>query len=374
LTEDGVIWTSGAGNYGQLGQGDAQASFSVLLPTRLGPEAFGGSPVVLVACGGWHTMALTGGGCVLTCGLNDNGQLGHGDRTEKVFTLVDPRQFGGDSIVMAAAGEEHIVVASTAGDVFTWGYGTWDRLGHNNMQDRLTPARLGREQFGGDKIVFVCGYNHTVAIAEGGVLWVWRGGREGQLGLSDRVDRLEPTRLWAEEVFGGSLVRMAACGLCHTLVLTEEGVVWTFGEGDYGRLGLNDEDDRLVHTRMDPQRFAGAQVSTVAAGLGHSAAVTEGGALFTWGRGEAFRTASQVPVGLGHADHRDRLVSTLVSSHLLGGGRVGRWHGLAEELALAFASGTHARLGAGAGGGRGGCRAWLRRRERMGLIGGARTL
>ena len=58
-----------------------------------------------------------------------------------------------------------------------------------------------------------------------------------------------------------------------------------------------------------------------------------------------------MPGGLGHADLSDRLVPTLVSPRLLGGARVGRWHGLAEELALAFAMGTHARLGAGAGAG-----------------------
>ena len=199
---------------------------------------------------------------------NDNGQLGHGNRTEKrVFTLVDPGKFGGERIGMAAAGEEHGVVASAAGDVFTWGNGTLSRLGHNGKQDRLTPARLGREQFGGEKIVFVAGYQHIVALAKGGVLWVWGCGDYGRLGLGNRDEMLVPTRLGAGEVFGGSLVRMAACGLFHTLVLTEEGVVWTFGEGEYGRLGLNYEDDRLVPTRLDPQRFAGAQVSTVAAGL-----------------------------------------------------------------------------------------------------------
>ena len=42
---------------------------------------------------------------------------------------------------------------------------------------------------------------------------------------------------------------------------------------------------------------------------------------------------------------------------LLGGVRVRRWHGLSEELALAFAMGTHARLGASVGvTGRGGSR------------------
>jgi hypothetical protein len=42
-----------------------------------------------------------------------------------------------------------------------------------------------------------------------------------------------------------------------------------------------------------------------------------------------------------------------VSPRLLGGARVGRCHGLAEEHTLAFAMGTHARLGAGAGAGGG---------------------
>jgi alpha-tubulin suppressor-like RCC1 family protein len=184
------------------------------------------------------------------------------------------------------------------------------------------------------------------------VLWVWGCGVCGQLGLGDRDEMLVPTRLGAGEVFGGSLVRIAACGLYHTLVVTEEGVVWAFGGGALGRLGLNDEDDRLVPTRVDPQRVGGVQVATVASGYYHSAAVTEGGALFTWGRGKAYPPGSQTPGGLGHADLRNRLVPTLVSPRLLGGARVGRWHGLAEELALAllaFAMGTHARPKPGLG-------------------------
>ena len=59
-------------------------------------------------------------------------------------------------------------------------------------------------------------------------------------------------------------------------------------------MGLNDEDYRLVPTRVDPQRFGGAQVATFAAGLHHSTAVTEGSALFTWHTGEAYRPGSQV--------------------------------------------------------------------------------
>ena len=85
----------------------------------------------------------------------------------------------------------------------------------------------------------------------------------------------------------------------------------------------------------------------VAAGESHSAAVTAGGALYTWGKGEGgYNPGSQVPGGLGHADLANRLVPTLVPRQLLGGARMGRCHGLREELALAFAMGTHERLGA----------------------------
>ena len=58
-----------------------------------------------------------------------------------------------------------------------------------------------------------------------------------------------------------------------------------------------------------------------------------------------------MPGGLGHADLANKLVPTLVPRQLLGGARVGRCHGLLEELALAFAMGKHwhGRLGSGAG-------------------------
>ena len=195
-----------------------------------------------------------------------------------------------------------------------------------------------------------------MAVGVHGRLWAWGGGSHGQLGLGDTNNRLVPTLVGTEEVFGGSQVRTISCGHEHTLAVTEAGELWAWGQGAQGRLGLNDGQDRLVPTRVDPQHFAHAPISTVAAGYSHSAAVTAGGALYTWGQGEAEPTGSQVPGGLGHADLANRLVPTLVQRQLLGGARVGRCHGLREELALAFAMGTHERLGASsaaAGGGGG---------------------
>jgi hypothetical protein len=61
----------------------------------------------------------------------------------------------------------------------------------------------------------------------------------------------------------------------------------TFGCGEDDCLGHSDGQARLVPKRADPHHFAHARISTVAAGDYHSAAVSPGGALYTWGRGEA---------------------------------------------------------------------------------------
>ena len=355
VAEDGAVYTCGRGDYGQLGLGDGQPRRRL---TRVPQALFAGSRVVMVSCGFWHSMAVTAAGHAWTCGRNEYGQLGVGDTANRLgFTRVDAGQLGGARIVMC--GLCYSVVVSAEGRVCTFGCGHDGRLGLNDEQDRLVPTLLLAEVFKGSKIVTVAaGGAHTMAVGVNGALWAWGLGFSGQLGLGDTNDRLVPTLVGAEEVFGGSQVRTIACGNEHTLAVTEAGELWVWGQGAQGRLGLNDGQDRLVPTRVDPQHFAHAPISAVAAGQSHSAAVTAGGALYTWGKGEAEHTGSQVPGGLGHADLANRLVPTLVPRQLLGGARVGRCHGLLEELALAFAMGTHERLGAGsaAAGGVGGRR------------------
>ena len=106
VLEDGTVLTCGPNGSGQLGHGDTQSRQQ---PARLGLPVFGGARVVLVACGGHHTLAVTGGGRVYSCGGNFYGQLGHGNTTSsQVFTLVDAAHFEGASIVMAACGCDHL--------------------------------------------------------------------------------------------------------------------------------------------------------------------------------------------------------------------------------------------------------------------------
>jgi len=194
-------------------------------------------------------------------------------------------------------------------------------------------------------VLVAAGACHTVAVTREGALWVWGYGLAGQLGLGDTENRLVPVRVGAEEVFGGRVL-MTACGNEHTLIVTTKGTLWTCGEGEYGTLGHTNEKTRLVPTQIEAHFFGDANIVSAAAGAFHSVAVTEQGALYTWGSGtQRKHTVHEAAGGLGHDDGETKLTPTLVAPSLLQDARIGRCHDLQPLHALAFAMGTHARLG-----------------------------
>ena len=79
----------------------------------------------------------------------------------------------------------------------------------------------------------------------------------------------------------GLKIVQIACGGQHAAVLTEQGAVYTYGKGAYGRLGHGD-----TLTLTTPKRVSaleGVFITTVALGFGFSCAVSREGALYAWG-------------------------------------------------------------------------------------------
>ena len=78
-------------------------------------------------------------------------------------------------------------------------------------------------------------------------------------------------------------VSFVACGGQHTLVLAE-GLVLSFGCGRDGQLGHGDAES--VWTPKVVTALERTRVVQVAAGGGHSMALTDSGVVFGWGHGE----------------------------------------------------------------------------------------
>jgi alpha-tubulin suppressor-like RCC1 family protein len=208
-------------------------------------------------------------------------------------------------------------MVTEAGDLLMCGCGEFGRLGLGDEEDRATATRVARAVFDGEAVLMVaCGDVHTAAVTEGGGVYTFGRGEYGRLGHGDEEKQLAPRRVPAAG-FNGERVVMVAVGNMHTVALSEAGHVFTWGSGSCGRLGHDDWEHQFAPRQVEAKRFGGEKVVFVAAGFRHTLAVTAGGRLYTWGYGFGGQ--------LGHGDTGNRWVPTEVGSGTFGapeGGRV----------------------------------------------------
>jgi hypothetical protein len=239
------------------------------------------------------------------------------------------------------------MAVTSDGGVYTWGCGKHGALGHTPADKKLVPTMLDRELLG--RVVFVAakGQNSAAVTAEG-ILFVWGDGQFGQLGLGDKLGSHTPQCL-QKEAFAGSEVLMASIGAQHMLVVTTPGELWWCGTNVCVVLGSDTlYDYQLVPTRVDATHFNEAKIATVAAGRFVSMALTQDGELFSWG---SF-SIEDYNTGLGHALPNDEYASPklwptrIYPLERMQDAHFGRCNRLPQEHALAFAMGSHSRLSA----------------------------
>ncbi|RHN70873.1 putative regulator of chromosome condensation 1/beta-lactamase-inhibitor protein II [Medicago truncatula] len=78
-----------------------------------------------------------------------------------------------------------------------------------------------------------------------------------------------------------------AAGESHTLLLTEDGSVYCWGRGMFGRLGNGSQKDELFPKKLNFGNPNGTQDSVkivgIAAGSYHTLALAEDGSVWCWG-------------------------------------------------------------------------------------------
>ena len=111
----------------------------------------------------------------------------------------------------------------------------------------------------------VCGEDFTVVVTEQGDLWAF--GQKGVLGRGTDADELLPALVGgADEVFDGESVVMVAAGIKHTACVTSQGTLWTWGAGGWGQLGHGDEESRQRPARIGEEKYGGSPAVAVACG------------------------------------------------------------------------------------------------------------
>ncbi|KAL7084626.1 hypothetical protein ACP275_14G233400 [Erythranthe tilingii] len=307
VSKQGEIFSWGEELGGRLGHG---VDSDVLHPKLI--DALSNTNIELVACGEYHSCAVTLSGDLYTWGDGHFGILGHGN---EVSHWVPKRVNGpleGIHVSSISCGPWHTAVVTSAGQLFTFGDGTFGVLGHGDRESVSKPREV--ESLKGLRTVrAACGVWHTAAVVEvmvgsssssncsSGKLFTWGDGDKGRLGHGDKEPKLVPTCVAA--LVEPNFCRVA-CGHSLTVALTTSGHVYTMGSPVYGQLGNPQADGKL------PSRVEGKLVKSfveeIACGAYHVAVLSSRTEVYTWGKGANGR--------LGHGDVDDRNSPTLVEA------------------------------------------------------------
>ena len=123
--------------------------------------------------------------------------------------------------------------------IYLWGSGKDGRLANGNEISAATP-NLVKTTYGFEQIE--CGYHHSAAITNQGELVAWGRGVYGQLGLGGNQSVATPTLI---KSLSGVSISLVTCGWQHTMALTQQGKVLSWGYGEDGQLGHGDSNDCL---------------------------------------------------------------------------------------------------------------------------------
>lgn len=299
VTVDGKIYATGYGAGGRLGIGGTD---SVSTTTLLESIQHVFIKKVAVNSGGKHCLALSAEGEVYSWGEGDDGKLGHGNKSScerpRVIEILR-----GKEVVDIACGGAHSACITAAGELYTWGKGRYGRLGHGDSEDQLRPKKV--EALSGWRVRCVaCGSGdaQTLCVTDDDSVWSWGDGDYGKLGRGGSDGCKVPLRI---ELLQGLGVIRVECGSQFSVALTASGSVYTWGKGDYHRLGHGTDD----HVRRPKKVGAlqGKKVVCIAVGSLHCVACTDNGEVYTWGDNDE----GQLGDGTVNAIQKPKLVSAL---------------------------------------------------------------
>ncbi|KAI4318034.1 hypothetical protein L6164_025846 [Bauhinia variegata] len=307
VTRQGEVFTWGEECGGRLGHGiDKDFGGPRLV------ESLAVINVEFVACGEYHTCALSTTGDLFTWGdgTHNAGLLGHGTDASHWMPKRVTGPLEGLQVLSIACGSWHTALATSNGKLFTFGDGSFGVLGHGDRQSVSCPKEV--QLLSGLKTVKVaCGVWHTAAIVEvicqsgssasSRKLFTWGDGDNYRLGHGNKETHLQPTCVSALIEYD---FHQIACGHTMTVALTTSGHVFTMGSSSYGQLGSPNADGKTPVLVKD--KLVGEFVEELSCGAHHVAVLTSRSELCTWGRGANGR--------LGHGDVEDRKSPTLVEA------------------------------------------------------------
>ncbi|XP_061107084.1 probable E3 ubiquitin-protein ligase HERC3 isoform X1 [Conger conger] len=210
----------------------------------------------------------------------------------------------GRHVIQVACGDHHTIALSRDGQLFTWGKNSNGQLGQGEVgPSSQTPKRLFSLS-GIPLAMITAGGDQSFALSVSGAVFAWGKNSAGQLGVGDKEDRHVPTTVKSLNLKRTVFI---SCGDEHTAILTKGGLVFTFGSGEYGQLGHSSNREEL-QPRLVAELW-GSSVTQIACGRHHTLAYVESlKTIYSFGCGE------QGQLGSGQATNQNVPLPVQLSS------------------------------------------------------------
>ena len=237
-----------------------------------------------------------------TWGLGSFGRLGTNDTTSR--STPSTTFSGGTNWKQVSCSRDSTAAIKTDGTLWVWGYNDSRKLGTNDLTDRSTPVTT----FAGGtdwKQVSVSAFN-MAAVKTDGTLWTWGYNGRGQLGNGITTSNISTPVTTST---GGTNWKQVSVGYYHTAALKTDGTLWTWGDY-FSELGMLGKGDYFSTRRDKPSSIFQATTNwadtattepedlyTISAGYGFSSAIKTDGTLWTWGNGDSGALGNAVTTG-----------------------------------------------------------------------------
>ncbi|MFC4277257.1 RCC1 domain-containing protein [Achromobacter aloeverae] len=285
IDANGYVWAWGQNDKGQLGLGTGKAN-KYTTPQRVGVI----NNAVAVATGTFHTLVVDDQGNLWGAGISAAGVLGTQGQTTQLDSLTHLGDFNRYGDWVEIYSKRDLAIGRTSSGIWwSWGDNTLGAVGFDSTQPYFTsPQPL----FAANKnIVQVSvGIDVAAAVSASGDLWIWGDNTYGQISAVTPGTAMNPVRDVTRATTKAGQWARVAVGQTHVLGLDKNNVLWAWGRGTVGQLGIGDNLAYAPNTPTLVQTLPSAGIKSyvaVEANDANSGVVVElnngNRALYLWG-------------------------------------------------------------------------------------------
>ncbi|KAG2387140.1 hypothetical protein C9374_002175 [Naegleria lovaniensis] len=249
-----------------------------------------------LSAGKEHGLHLHGNGLLYSWGRHNKGSLGRSEYTQGATYGLDiskPVQLPQNLTILQFDSSYYSnIVLAYGHEVYTWGENSKGEVGDGTIEPRVVPLKVCSWDLQGPKMVEQVAAAPYVfyAIDQFGKLYAWGKNNRGQLGDRTTIDKNKPINVYMEGALLNKAVTLVCGGDLHTVVLTTDNQLYSFGDNQYGQLGLGYESaaDYIMEAVPIPKpaELGDETIVDLQCGDYHTMVLTENGTVFAWGRNE----------------------------------------------------------------------------------------